>query len=103
MSRSSVNPGIVRPDGRVYRPRSARPRIRAWGRDSAGWGGVIVFGPLEVDRALPPARAACRYWYEGDAVRNPRPGWDRDGFHWGERRWIRGERRRAPGASLTHA
>jgi len=103
MNRSSVNEGIVRPDGRVYRPRSSRLRIRAWGdADPVGPCGVIVFGTLDVDRALPHARSACAYWYDGSTVTNPLPGWYRDGFFWGERRWIRDDRRGAPGVSFTY-
>ena len=100
MTRPLATREIVRPDGRIYRPRNPRLRIRAWGSDHPC--GVIVFGTLDPDEALPHARAACRYWYEGDTVRNPRPGWYRDGFHWGERQWVRDERRGAPGVSFLY-
>ncbi len=102
MNRSSVKRTLVRPDGRTYRPRSNRLRIRAWGDDPTGLCGVIVFGTLDPAEALPAAQAACRYWYEGETVRSPSPGWYRDGFDWGERRWIRDERRGAPGVSFTY-
>lgn len=86
---------ITRPNGKPYRPRSSGLRAHAWeGEDD---GGVIVFGTLDPDRARPLAAEVCAHWYGMPVVLDPAPGWYRDGFEYGERRWIRDEERGAPG------
>lgn len=92
-------PAITRPDGRAYRSRKTGLRVHAWNNDDPD--GVIVLGTLDPDAARPLAEQACGHWYGTTHVKNPEPGWYRDAFEWGERRWARDERRGAPGVSFT--
>lgn len=91
---------IVRPDGRVYRPRKPGMRAHAW--QSEDDQGVVVFGTLDAVAAAGFALESAVYWYGGGGeVGEPRTGWWRDGFLWGERRWIDDEKRGAPGVMFT--
>ncbi|MCX5066747.1 hypothetical protein OOJ91_12910 [Micromonospora lupini] len=90
---------IARPNGKAYRPRKAGLRARPWEDDSGC--GVVVFGTLDPDRARRFAGEMCAYWYDLPAVVNPQPGWYRDGFRYGERAWVRDEKRGAPGVMFA--
>lgn len=93
---------LTRPDGKPYHPRSNNLRVKAWGDDAPpGDCGVIVFGTLDPDRARPLAQQACAHWYESSGVQDPRPGWYRDAYDRGERRWIEDDQRGAPGVTYT--
>lgn len=86
---------IVRPNGKPYRPRRPGLRAHAWeGEDDCG---VVVFGTLDPDRARAFAAQMCTHWYGMPVVVDPEPGWYRDAFVYGERRWTRDPERGAPG------
>lgn len=91
---------ITRPDGRPYRPRKPGLRAHAW--ETGDDQGVIVFGTLAPAEAEAFALAVSAYWYgSGGAVVDPHPGWFRDRFRWGERRWERDEVTGSPGVMFT--
>jgi hypothetical protein len=78
---------VVRPNGKLYRPR----RLRAiyYEDDFYSRYGVLVLGTHAQPVALELAAGEARYRVEGgvlDAV--PEEGWWRDGFECGERAWI---------------
>ncbi|MFI6333245.1 hypothetical protein ACIBBG_33960 [Micromonospora chersina] len=56
-----------------------------------------MFGTLDLDRAAPFASKMCNHRYGMPVAVEPQPGWYRDGFVYGERRWMRDEERGAPG------
>lgn len=86
---------FVRPSGKPYRPRKAGLRAHSWeGEDDCG---VVVFGTLDPERARPFAAQMCGYWYGMPLAVDPEPGWYRDGFAYGERRWVPDGKRGAPG------
>lgn len=89
------NTVIERPNGKPYRPRKTELRAHAYENEDDC--GVIVFGTLDPDRARPFAEQVCNHWYGMPQAVDPQPGWYRDGFVYGERRWIPDEKRGAPG------
>lgn len=97
---------LTRPDGRLYRPRSHKLRAHAWEnpeawREDDDHSGVIILGTLDPERARPFAVKMCRHWFGVSEAERPRPGWWRDGFENGERRWIHDASRGAPGVMFT--
>ncbi len=89
---------LARPDGRDYRPRRQGLHARGW--ENPDDCGVIVFGTLDPETALPLARGACASLY-GSVALDPRPGWYRDTFRRGERVFDVDEKRGAPGVWFT--
>lgn len=87
---------IERPNGKPYRPRNAGLRARAWENPDDDCG-VVVLGTLDPDRARSFAEEMCAHWFDLPVAVDPVPGWYREGFHYGERRWTQDEERGAPG------
>jgi len=91
---------LTRPNGKLYRPRRKLLYAHAWENDGYDEDcGVIVLGTLDVERARELAVEMCRYWYDMAVAADPAPvpGWWRDGFWYGERRWAYDDLRGAPG------
>jgi hypothetical protein len=82
-------PGIVRPDGTVYRPRFVK--AYPWSDVDCAAGpdqGVVILGTHDVKRAHEFAESQCRYWFMGNYATQARVGWFRLGYESGEQRWI---------------
>jgi hypothetical protein len=90
---------LTRPNGRTYRPRKPGLRAHAW--ENPDECGVIIFGTLDPEQAKTFADQSCAYWYGSGAATNPEPGWFRDVFRRGERRFEVDEQRGAPGVYFT--
>lgn len=82
---------ITRPNGTLYRPR----RVIAYEVGGDGiTDGVLVLGTHDQHRAKALADQVARSVAgTGFAAADPRPGWYRDGFEAGERRWVSDEAR----------
>lgn len=78
-------PAIVRPNGRIYRPRKLV--TYAYEDDHAGENGVVVLGTHDSERARDLALSSARYWYGAECVIDPVTVWWRDGMESGERCW----------------
>lgn len=78
-------PPVVRPDGRVYRPR--RLVVQEWEDD---WeSGVLVLGTHDVVRARALALGVCHRDHGPESTALfVATGWYRDGYAYGERAWI---------------
>lgn len=101
MSHQSGTLQIVRPNGKTYRARKPGLAAHAWENDYEG--GVIVFGTLDPDTARPLAEDACHRWFGANAVTDASPGWFRNGFHCGDRRWFIDTEKGRPGVSFQAA
>jgi hypothetical protein len=78
---------VVRPNGKLYRPRTLR--VIYVEDDNISRYGVLVLGTRNQSVGLSLAGAEARYRVEGgvlDAI--PDEGWWRDGFENGERVWV---------------
>lgn len=91
---------IVRPNGKLYRPRSIR--YQPWDNDNHydGLCGVIVLGTHDVDRAKALAEEGCQHWYGLHADR-PDIDWFRLTYVGGELVWTRDAERGAAGIKFT--
>jgi hypothetical protein len=81
---------VTRPNGKTYRPQ----RLTAYAvtDEYEILCGVIVLGTHDQHRAQPMADDyACWQLGAGYAAVNPLPGWYRDGFDGGSRRWVTDE------------
>jgi hypothetical protein len=98
---------LTRPNGKTYRPRSDVLCVHAWENEGHdGERGVIVLGTLDPQAAWVLAQGAAEYWYgEADMfhLADPRPGWRRDRFEWGERAWAEDDERGRPSVMFTWA
>jgi hypothetical protein len=81
-------PVIVRPNGKVYRPRTLT--AGAWENEYANddYAGCFVFGTHDIDLARPVAEEECRFAFGVQHAINPELVWIRDAFEGGERRWV---------------
>lgn len=79
-------PAIERPNGKTYRPRKIV--VEPIERPDGGYA-VIVFGTHDVEFAWPLATTWIKAETDPqDAAGEPRVGWWRDGYIYGERTWI---------------
>lgn len=88
---------ITRPDGRLYHPR----RVVAYvtGEDAEG---VLVLGTHDLARAQILAdQVAEQAAGTGFTAVDPRTGWWRDGFEYGQRAWVADEVRGRAGVWFT--
>lgn len=95
---------FTRPNGKTYRPRKLGLIAEAWeDQDYNGGGasGVIVLGTLDPDAARPIALDAIRRFFDVFDAAAGEPGWFRNGFHSGERRWFIDCEKGRPGVSFT--
>lgn len=91
-------PTIVRPDGRVYRPRKLA--VEVWESDYEC--GAVVFGTNDPTVAQPLATDAIRREFDNQMIAAlPRVGWWRDGYEAAERRWIQDDVRGRAGVYFT--
>lgn len=102
----SGHPGMVRPNGKVYRPRATALVVAKWEHDDysttdAG-PGVIVFGTLDPETARPLAAKYLQRWL-GATVEpeRPRPGWYGFRVVRGDRIWSRDGKRGRPGVQFS--
>jgi hypothetical protein len=87
-----AEPAIQRPDGSLYRPRKVTASAVADGDELLC--GVIVLGTHDVQRAQPMADRYVAWQLDDRLVAaDPLPGWWRDGFDGGQRRWVTDEKR----------
>lgn len=96
---------FTRPNGKSYQPRKPGLIAHAWeNHDYVGEHGVIIFGTLDPHRAIEFATQMCGYWFGvTGAASCAQPGWYRDAFDSGERRWIDDPNRGRPGVMFTAA
>jgi hypothetical protein len=83
---------VIRPDGRVYRPRKviAYPVADADEMTS----GVMVLGTHDIERARMLADQCAAAWADGGYVATePETGWFREGYEAGRPMWLRNERK----------
>lgn len=92
---------IIRPNGKLYRPRG-NLRVEEWENDGLGAEcGVMVFGTLDVTEARPFAEKAIRGRFGMDDALSPHADWLRMGYRSGEHCWVRDEVRGAPAVVFT--
>jgi hypothetical protein len=87
----SALPSVMRPDGRLYRPR----KLTAEGvdTDDGNLSGVLVFGTHDPETARPLAdEFAVQQAGQSYRALDPVPGWWRSGFAGGEQCWIGDEK-----------
>jgi hypothetical protein len=79
---------IMRPNGKTYRPRKLSANA-VTDCDGDGLEGVVVFGTHDPARALDLADQYVAWQIDsGYAAATPVAVWWRDGFAYGQRRWI---------------
>lgn len=80
--------GIERPNGKRYRPRKLSAYAVTDYDDNLA--GVVVFGTHEItDRVRKLAEDYVAWQMDSGFVPvDPSPVWWRDGFEWGQRRWL---------------
>lgn len=84
-------PMIMRPNGRLYRPRKIVAEIYT-DYHNEEFGGVIVFGTHDIERARPLAEPII-HSEVGPVDITEHLDWIHDGMSGGERRFMRDERR----------
>jgi hypothetical protein len=92
-------PVIVRPNGKVYRPRKLV--AHAFEDDHAGESGVVVLGTHDPERARELALSSARYWYGTEYIVDPVTVWWHDAMECGERRWRHDAARGRAGVCFT--
>lgn len=82
---------IMRPNGKPYRPRQISAHAIV---DDNALDGVMVLGTHDIARAQALADSYAQ-WQLGGSYRaaQPEPGWYRDGWECGVRRWLHDEER----------
>lgn len=88
---------IMRPNGKVYRPRKIR--TESW--DNEEDTGVIVLGTHDVERAHLLAVEGCRYFFGCQYAINPDVDWFRQGYQYGDPMWFRDDVRGSAGVMFT--
>jgi len=98
---------MVRPNGRVYRPRSLALAVVKWEHDDYSpteddTPGVVVFGTLDPETARPLAARYLQRWLGATVeAERPRPGWYRSIVDRGDRIWFRDGERGRPGVQFS--
>lgn len=92
-------PAILRPNGKVYRPRKLV--AYAFEDDHAGESGVVVLGTHDPVRAHALAERVARSWYGTEYVVEPVQVWWHDGIENGDRRWMHDPVRGRAGVCFT--
>ena len=83
---------IMRPDGRPYRPRKVT--ANAVVNEDDFLSGVIVLGTHDIACAVRLATEYVQWQLDaGYCAVDPLPGWYRDAFEGGHRRWVSDEKR----------
>lgn len=93
---------IVRPNGKLYRPRKVM--CYAWAGDEPveWWArGVIILGTHDLDRAREFAERMCAYWYGLEHAIRPVVGWWRDSYSGDGPAWVDDPVRGRAGISFT--
>ena len=89
---------VTRPNGKVYRPRKVS--AHHWSNQEVGYSddrGVVILGTQDFEACREFATRMAQYWDLGTVVDNPRVGWFRDGYQYGNRWWVDDTERGAAG------
>jgi hypothetical protein len=87
-------PSIVRPNGKLYRPRKLR--VEEWNVRWQGQFSVLVLGTHDIDQALPLARQRA-FEYDVEDIRLVETGWWHDSIRNHDRYWTPDDVRGAAG------